>query len=202
MSIAYCIFTPNNIIAMNTEKYLNFVRSIYKEADYYTKDFFYRWYLSAGEYYSDLGMEDNEIIGFLRVHPIDIARAFKYCPEVSPRDFAARHLTRYTVPETEQDAFRMLDEMIPLSERERAVQGSMDDFVAKEHFGLGMWIRNNWIYGLNCDDEIVRDRYRACLVMLAGAKPGEQVIRIPDDVSSRFLRRYYDHLKVSIKSAE
>ena len=55
---------------MNTEKYLNFVRSIYKEADYYTKDFFYRWYLSAGEYYSDLGMEDNRGASLCMLFPI------------------------------------------------------------------------------------------------------------------------------------
>ena len=50
------------------------------------------------------------------------------------------------VPVTEEEAFQILDEIFPLEEKRMAIEGTKEEFTANEHFELGMWIRNNWIY--------------------------------------------------------
>ena len=99
------------------------------------------------------------------------------------------------IPVTEEEAFKLLDEIYPLEEKQMAIEKKKDEFVADEHFELGQWIRNNWIYPPdNADNETVQ-RYIDCNAMLTGTKPGEPDFCHPDEVSSRFLEKYYDHLK-------
>lgn len=66
------------------------------------------------------------------------------------------------VPVTEEEAFKILDEIFPLEEKRMAIEGIKEEFMANEHFELGMWIRNNWIYRPEVDDSIVQDRYDKC----------------------------------------
>ena len=185
---------------MYTEKFEKFVDSIYKESEYYTKVFFYRWYNAIGAYYSSIGMEDDDIIAFLREHPVDIARAYKYCPDVKPEVFAARHYASAFVPTTIDEGFKILDQVFSLQEKEFAIDESKEEFCAEQHMELGMWIRNNWIYRPEVDDSIVQERYDKCYTMLSGTQPGEPMLDHPDEVSGRFLEIYYDHLKEFVAS--
>lgn len=180
---------------MYTEKFEMFVDSIYKESEYYTKVFFYRWYNDIGAYYSSIGMDEDDIIAFLREYPVDIARAYKYCPDVKPEVFAARHYASAYVPTTIEEGFKILDKVFPLQGKEFAIDESKEEFCAEQHMDLGMWIRNNWIYRPEVDDSIVQERYDKCYTMLTGNQPGEPMLDHPDEVSGRFLEIYYDHLK-------
>lgn len=106
--------------------------------------------------------------------------------------------TRFCIPTTEEEAFRILDDVYPLEEKRMAIEGTKDEFTANEHFELGMWIRNNWIYRPEVDDSIVQDRYDKCYAMLTGTQSGDPVFEHPDSISGDFLGRYYDHLKESV----
>lgn len=57
------------------------------------------------------------------------------------------------------------------------------------HFGLGMWIRNNWIYG--CPESVNVNDIPAFL---------DTMFEHPNSVSSKILEKYYDYLRV--KSAK
>ena len=46
------------------------------------------------------------------------------------------------IPQTKQEAFAQLDEMLSEEEKSKLVKSDAIEF----HFSLGMWIRNNWIY--------------------------------------------------------
>ena len=99
------------------------------------------------------------------------------------------------VPLTEEEGFKILDQIYPLEEKRMALDKTKDEFVTDEHFELGMWIRNNWIYPPEDADNETVQRYIDCNAMLTGTKPGEPDFCHPDEVSSRFLEIYYDHLK-------
>ena len=93
---------------------------------------------------------------------------------------------RNALPKIVRQAFAFLDALACPENRKLFLEQSKADFVCDQHFGLGLWIRNNWIYGT--DD-------KSCLRMLAGLGKGELCLEHPDSVSSRFLAKYYDHLK-------
>ena len=46
------------------------------------------------------------------------------------------------IPQTKQEAFALLDEMLSEKDKSELVKSDPIDY----HFSLGMWIRNNWIY--------------------------------------------------------
>lgn len=46
------------------------------------------------------------------------------------------------IPQTKQEAYAQLDEMLSEAEKSKLVKSDAIEF----HFSLGMWIRNNWIY--------------------------------------------------------
>lgn len=104
---------------MYTNKYEVFLDSIYKPSESYTKVFFYRWYRACGAFLSEQGLDEDEIIAFMREHPIDAARAWKYCPSLDPKVFAARHWTTYTAPTSEEDAFKNAEEVMLPQEKDR-----------------------------------------------------------------------------------
>ena len=90
------------------------------------------------------------------------------------------------LPTSVRQAFSMLDSLTSHEDKSYFLTQSKSDFVCEQHFGLGLWIRNNWIYGTEDD---------SCLLMLAGLGNDEICLEHPDTVSSRFLEKYYDHLK-------
>ena len=88
-----------------------------------------------------------------------------------------------TIPTTLRQAFKMLDAMLSDEEKTNALAQSRSEFALNEHFGLGVWIRNNWIYG---DEKgigiFAKEEYR---------------LQHPDSLSGDFLERYHDHLRRS-----
>ena len=105
------------------------------------------------------------------------------------------------IPTNTRQAFRILDGMLSDKEKASALTNSRTGFASDEHFGLGMWIRNTWYFGI--EDEKTQDHM---IVVLLGEKNvqfftdenGERHVTAffhPDDISSRFLERYHDHLK-------
>ena len=103
-----------------------------------------------------------------------------------------------SVPVTEEEAFQYLDKLVPLEVKREAVQMTWEEFACDQHFGLGMWIRNNWIYGVDTDDPDVKLRYRQCRAMLSGSKADDELMMLvfnADMASSEFLMRYHDHLR-------
>lgn len=93
---------------------------------------------------------------------------------------------RSALPKNVRQAFAMLDSLTSHEEKSHFLMQPKSDFVCEQHFGLGLWIRNNWIYGAEDD---------SCLRMLAGLSKDEVCLQHPDTVSGRFLENYYDHLK-------
>ena len=167
---------------------------LYKESEYYTKDFFNSLYEALLSLLVHQGMGLREIAGFLRDFPIDVAWAYKYCPDIDPGLFAVRHFVSSIVPISQGEAFKILDCVVPLEDKEYAIQRTREEYVTDEHFGLGAWIRNNWIYGIDCEDLAVKCRYERCMAMLSGSQPGEPHFLHEDTISSEFLERYYQHL--------
>ena len=104
------------------------------------------------------------------------------------------------IPTTIREAFGILDSIISAEDKATFLSQSTTDFVGEQHFSLGMWIRNNWIYGPDEDESpeeaALRDK---CFRMLAGMKEGEMLFDHPDEVSGRFLEKYYDHLNRTFK---
>ena len=91
-----------------------------------------------------------------------------------------------TIPKTTREAFKILDAM--LSEEEKADIMAQDkcDFTIDAHFGLGMWIRDNWIYP---------DEEGLGLFAPKGDIEDFFMMDDPDTQSEEFLGKYYDHLK-------
>lgn len=104
------------------------------------------------------------------------------------------------VPITEEEAFKILDKVYTLWEKEAAIDMDRSDFSSEEHFGLGLWIRNHWVYRPESNDPAVLERYDKCLEMLIGVQHGDPLFFHPDSVSADFLEKYYDHLKEFVAS--
>lgn len=77
------------------------------------------------------------------------------------------------LPVSIRQVFAILDEQSTAEEKVGFLSMSKSDFITMQHFGLGAWIRNTWIYG----------------------KEIEGFYGEPDDLSSELLGKYYDHLK-------
>ena len=103
------------------------------------------------------------------------------------------------IPTTARQAFKILDSLLTDEEKLTALTKTRSDFACDEHFCLGAWIRNNWIFGPEMESEEEADRRDACLEMLTATQKGDLIIVEPDWISSQFLGRYYDHLKRTAK---
>ena len=90
------------------------------------------------------------------------------------------------IPKTNRECFAMLDEM--LSEEDK--QYIIEKGTVVLHFGLGLWIRNNWIYPQNGRDI---DK----LMMTFTKHP--PVYLDADNCSSIILIAYRKHLKRALK---
>jgi hypothetical protein len=105
------------------------------------------------------------------------------------------------IPTTTRQAFKILDEKLSEKEKASALTKSRSEFACDEHFGLGMWIRNAWYYGI--EDERLQQQMLAILlgektVQYYTDENGERHMVAffhPDDLTTGFLERYHDHLK-------
>ena len=84
------------------------------------------------------------------------------------------------LPHTKNEAFAQLDEM--LSEKEKSEWAKSDPI--EYHFSLGMWIRNNWIYGQEEED----------VKRLAKAFRTEILFFEADDLSMKIIEYYQRYL--------
>lgn len=87
------------------------------------------------------------------------------------------------IPTSIRQAFKVLDGRLSTEEIRSILVMGKDRFVSEAHFGLGQWIRNNWI---NADKE------GKGLFAYDSSHPG---IIDPDYQSAEFLEKYYNHLK-------
>lgn len=110
-------------------------------------------------------------------------------------------MERVKYPTSVRQAFKILDSLSDNDDKKHFLSQSVDEFCIDQHEGLGLWIRNNWIY----------ESDKQCLRLLAGIKiedfpdgapEGFEIILIgsPDMVSDQFLHRYYEHLKRTFKN--
>lgn len=85
-------------------------------------------------------------------------------------------------PQTKQEVFDQLDQMLSKEEKEKMI--SADDSI-NYHFTLGLWIRNNWIY-----EQSEEDVHR-----LAKAFKYEMWFIEPDSLSGKIIDSYIEYLK-------
>lgn len=93
------------------------------------------------------------------------------------------------IPKTKEECFALLDEMLSDENKKTIIK----EDVYKMHFGLGMWIRNNWLYSQS--DEEIKE-------LLKTFKKRDSFIDLTpihrDCVSSEILEAYQKHLKKTI----
>ena len=83
------------------------------------------------------------------------------------------------------DAFKALDEVLTEEDKTYLETMDKDEFLTEAHFGLGLWVRNNWIY----NDSEFADPFQ---------EKGPLSIPGGDYLSSKILEEYYDY-KQSLK---
>ena len=85
------------------------------------------------------------------------------------------------IPQTKQEAFAQLDEMLSEEEKSKLVKSDAIEF----HFSLGMWIRNNWIYEQSEED----------VKRLEKAFRTEMLFFDADGLSEKIIESYQRYLK-------
>ena len=83
-------------------------------------------------------------------------------------------------PSNLDEAFKVLDALIPERDMKRFRHQSDEDFAIDQQFELGVWERNTWISG--ADDATSRALF------------GDENLH-PDTASYIFLQKYHNHLK-------
>lgn len=99
------------------------------------------------------------------------------------------------IPKDFSDAFRTLDGMLSKEQRDSIRAMSNGQFLNGAHYGLGMWIRNNW--GLWGDS-----RFKGYLIRILNIR---KELAHADILSDYVLSGYYEYLtdkKFSIKEYE
>lgn len=105
-------------------------------------------------------------------------------------------MNRIIIPTTIRQAFKIVDEMLTPEDKARFLQKTRGEFTSEQHFGLGLWIRNNWLYGdPDTDTPTEQERRDKCMEMLSKEKQWSYWVDDPDHASERFLQKYYGHLK-------
>ena len=89
------------------------------------------------------------------------------------------------IPTTSRQAFKILDAMLTPEDINAFCAMSASEFSCDQHFGLGMWIRNNWIYEQNEED----------VKQLAELFGDDSLFFQPDDLSDRIIKSYQRHLR-------
>ena len=85
------------------------------------------------------------------------------------------------IPQTKQEAFTQLDEMLSEKDKNVLVIGDAIEF----HFSLGMWIRNDWIYEQSEED----------VNRLAKAFRADALFIEADILSEKIIEYYQRYLK-------
>ncbi len=85
------------------------------------------------------------------------------------------------IPQTKQEAFAQLDEMLSEKDKKKLANGEAIEF----HFSLGMWIRNNWIYQQDEED----------VTRLAKVFKMDYIVFDPDGLSEKIIEHYQRYLK-------
>lgn len=96
------------------------------------------------------------------------------------------------IPETRLEAFQLLDKHLKKKERAELAACPVED-LTDYHFGLGLWIRNTWIYAgggqklaaLFSDDPSPLKEEESGSFILIG---------VPDDISMDIIRAYRQYL--------
>lgn len=96
------------------------------------------------------------------------------------------------IPKTKSECFAVLDSMLSEEEKKELI---VDEW--SSHFGIGMWIRNNWIY------QHSREEVGALMNLFTKNKSESHFILFdPDNLSSdiihyyvKYLKKKYPHLK-------
>ena len=103
-------------------------------------------------------------------------------------------MARNKYPQTLEEAFEILDELLTDEEKIDALQIQDDEeFASSQHFGLGLWVRNNWIYGGKVERSVLTGTQ-------VEIKPGETIPEAlmfgmdADDLSFMFIKLYHKHL--------
>lgn len=108
-------------------------------------------------------------------------------------------MKRTKYPKTQEEAFAMLDELLTDEDKRKALLIQDDEeYATRQHFGLGLWVRNNWIYGGKVERSVLTGTQ-------VEIKPEESVPEAllfgmePDDLSSKFVELYHKHLRETFK---
>lgn len=97
-------------------------------------------------------------------------------------------------PKTQEEAFEILDAHMTDEAIRFALEIKDDEeYSTKQHFGLGLWIRNNWIYSKKVDNSVLLGNE---VKMPTGESiPEALVFGIDaDDLSTKFVELYHKHL--------
>ena len=102
-------------------------------------------------------------------------------------------------PKTTEEAFEFIDNLLSEEDKKAALKTEGDgDFASDQHFGLGLWVRNNWIYGGHVGYDVLSGESPL------DWKPGEPlpidalIMSTPDDLSHKFVSLYHKHLRESM----
>ena len=168
-----------------------FIQEHTHESNYVSHEYAYKWYRGVADYLLEAGLSEAAVVKLFQLRPIDVARLWKYAGGLTPEMLGVRWL----IPRTEEQAFVILDGIVSAEDMAVFRSQTKSEFVGDQHFGLGNWIRNNWIYGPEEEEDKAEEALRdECFRMLAGMKKEDVCFEHPDEVSGRFLERYYDHL--------
>lgn len=106
-------------------------------------------------------------------------------------------MARKKYPQTTQEAFEIIDNMLTDDEKRAAVKQKTADFSSEQHFSLGLWIRNNWIYKGDVSYEVLTGQEAP---EFKEGMPFPYITTSADDISSKFLELYHKHLKKTFKA--
>ena len=139
--------------------------------------------LYSADKWNHLESEQTEIDGELYV-PFSTIRSI-INGSLKQNDYDNMHLysadyVRKDIPETLEEAYKALDELLAPEDIAYIKELSEEDII-ELHFGLGMWIRNNWLYPTN--SRLTKE--------LLELKPD---FSHPDDMSSFILLEYNRYL--------
>jgi len=86
------------------------------------------------------------------------------------------------IPQTKNEAFAQLDALLSDEDKIELAKGDAIKF----HFSLGMWIRNNWIYGQNEEDvKRLAKAFRTGMLFFEADSLSEKII----EYYQRYLKR-------------
>lgn len=104
-------------------------------------------------------------------------------------------MARKKYPKTQEEAFQILDQLLTDEEKRDALLIQDDEeYASTQHFQLGLWVRNNWIYSGKVDYSILTG-------IQVEFKPGVPVLEAlqfrmdADGLSVKFVELYHKHLR-------